>query len=113
MKRLNGFLESNRGDTTESMARSRIYIPGEFNTSGGMAKSMICANLRSSVSGNTSRIVTEQIKFKLGRVARGKTLHRVSGYDAMAENFESVDKEEDEAERLVAISRVFPKAKNS
>ena len=41
----------------------------------------------------------------------GKTLHRVSGCDARAENAESRDAEEDEAERLVTISRVFLKTK--
>ena len=39
-----------------------------------------------------------------------QTLHRVSGYDAMAENVESRDQEEEEAELLVAISRVSLKA---
>ena len=38
------------------------YIPGDLNTSDGMAKSMSIVNLRSLLLGNTSQIATEQIK---------------------------------------------------
>ena len=73
--------------------------------------SMSIANLRSLFSGNTFQIVTEQAEPTKKKVTCVKTLHRVSGYDTRAENAESRGKKEDEAERLVAVSRVFLKAK--
>ena len=57
---------------------------------------------------NCDRTNENQIRKKATCI---KTLHRVSGYDARAENVESRDYEEDEAGRLAAISLVSLKTK--
>ena len=64
-KRLNGFLESNRGELLLNPWLGVGYIPGGLNASDSMAKSMSSVNLRSSIAGNTFQIVTEQVKTKL------------------------------------------------
>ena len=50
-KRLNGFLESNREQLLLNPWLGVGYIPGELNTSDGLAKSMNSANLRSLLAG--------------------------------------------------------------
>ena len=66
-KRLDGFLGSNRGELLLNPWLGVCYIPGDLNTSDGMAKSMSSVNLRSSMAGNTFQVVTEQMKTKLGK----------------------------------------------
>ena len=111
-KRLNGLLESNREELLLNPWLGVGYIPGELNTSDSMTKSMSSANLRSLLAENTFQIATEQMKNQIRKkLPAAKTLHRISGYDARTENVESRDKKEDEAERPVAVSRVFLKAK--
>ena len=61
-KRLNGFLESNREGLLLNPWLGVGYIPGDLNTSDGMAKSMSSVNLRSLMAENIFQIVTEQMK---------------------------------------------------
>ena len=77
-----------------------------------MAESMSIADLRSLLAENTFPILTEQVKMKIWKVTCGKTLHRVSGYDARSENAESRDAEEAEADRPLNIV-LLPLKQNS
>ena len=62
-KRLNGFLESNRGGELEKNGLLSVgYIPGVMDTSDGLTKSMSSANMRNLLTRNTMRIVTEEKK---------------------------------------------------
>ena len=64
-KRLNGFLESNRGELLLNPWLGVGYIPGDLNTSDGMTKSMASVNLRNLLAGNTFQIVTEEMEDKI------------------------------------------------
>ena len=43
------------------------YIPGDINTPGGLTKSLSSVNLRRLLSGNISRLVTEERKKEIRR----------------------------------------------
>ena len=110
-KRLNGFLESNMEELLLNPWLGVGYIPGGLDTFDGLAKSMSSESKKFACGKyfpNCDRINENQIREKTTWI---KTLHRVSGDDTGAENAESRDEEEEEAERLVSISRVFLKAK--
>ena len=71
-KRLNGFLQINRGGLERNKWLSVGYIPGGLNTSDGITKSMSSANSRRLLNGNSSRIGTEiqeaEIRTKITRI---------------------------------------------
>ena len=53
------------------------YIPGELNTSDGMAKSMTSANLRYLMAGDTYQIATEEMKGEIRRTLPAAKHHIV------------------------------------
>ena len=57
--RLNGFLESNRGELDRDNWLLIGYIPVGLNTSDGLPKSTPCDVLRRLLNGNISKIATE------------------------------------------------------